>query len=59
MLHFKMKMYSNFDITLNDTCKYQIQNTEVYKVHCLHAGLNGSTYPKQSSGGQTPSNKNT
>lgn len=20
-----MKMYSNFDITLNDTCKYQIQ----------------------------------
>lgn len=43
MSQFNIKMYSNFDITLNDIYKYQIQNTEVYNVHCLHAGLNGST----------------
>lgn len=46
MSEFNMKMYSNFNIALNDTCKYQIQNTEVYNVLCLLASLNGSTYLK-------------
>lgn len=41
-----MKMYSDFDIILNDTCKYQIQNTALCNIHCLHVGLNGSTYLK-------------
>ena len=40
--HTNMKTCSDFDIILNDTCKYQIQNTDVYNIQCLHAGFNGS-----------------
>ena len=38
--HFNMKMYSDFDIILNDTSEHQIQDTEVSNKHCSHPGLN-------------------